>query len=183
MSILKKTALATATAAVFASVPAVAYEAGDMMLRVGAAGVYPTGDSDNITPIDPNAKVEADDAWSLGITFSYMFTDNIGVDPTEVYVVYNKNGGSNVTIPMSALGGDLFSAGIPGPAGTCLNKWGRARFPCFLPACANSILAGLRRPATVVAARRIGYKYLNRLRVTARIEMALPRGIEPLLPA
>ena len=70
MSILKKTALATATAAVFASVPAVAYEAGDMMLRVGAAGVYPTGDSDNITPIDPNAKVEADDAWSLGITFS-----------------------------------------------------------------------------------------------------------------
>ena len=85
MSILKKTALATATAAIFASVPAVAYEAGDMMLRVGAAGVYPTGDSDNITPIDPNAKVEADDAWSLGITFSYMFTDNIGLGVLGAY--------------------------------------------------------------------------------------------------
>lgn len=85
MSILKKAALAAATAAVFSSAPALAYEKGDMMLRVGAAGVYPTGDSDNITPIDPNAKVEADDAWSLGITFSYMFTDSIGLGVLAAY--------------------------------------------------------------------------------------------------
>jgi outer membrane protein len=85
MSILKKTALAAATAAVFASAPALAYEAGDMMLRVGAAGVYPTSDSEEITAIAPGAKVEADDAWSLGITFSYMFTDNIGLGVLGAY--------------------------------------------------------------------------------------------------
>jgi outer membrane protein len=85
MSILKKTALAAATAAVFASTSAFAYEAGDMMLRVGAAGVYPTGDSEDIDGLPANAKVEADDAWSLGITFSYMFTDNIGLGVLGAY--------------------------------------------------------------------------------------------------
>jgi outer membrane protein len=85
MKILRKSALTVAMAAVFASSSAFAYEAGDMMVRVGAAGVYPTGDSDNITPVDPNAKVEADDAWSLGITFSYMFTDSIGLGVLGAY--------------------------------------------------------------------------------------------------
>jgi len=85
MTILKKTALAAATAAVFASASAFAYEAGDMMLRVGAAGVYPTSDSEEITAIAPGAKVEADDAWSLGISFAYMFTDNIGVGVLGAY--------------------------------------------------------------------------------------------------
>lgn len=78
MSILKKTALAAATAAVFASAPALAYEAGDMMLRVGAAGVYPTGESDDLAAV-PGGSVEADSAWSLGITFTYMLTDQLGL--------------------------------------------------------------------------------------------------------
>ena len=85
MSTLKKTALAAATAAVFASASAFAYEAGDMVLRVGAAGVYPTGDSEDITAIAPGAKVEADDAWSLGLSFAYMFTDNIGLGVLGAY--------------------------------------------------------------------------------------------------
>lgn len=58
---------------------ALAYQAGDLVVRAGAAGVMPSGDSDEITAIAPGAKVEAQDAWSLGLTFTYMATDNIGV--------------------------------------------------------------------------------------------------------
>lgn len=57
---------------------ALAYQAGDFVVRAGAAGVMPTGDSDPI-PALSNAKIEAQDAWSLGLTFTYMATDNIGV--------------------------------------------------------------------------------------------------------
>ena len=85
MTSLKRAALGAAIATTMISAPALAYEAGDMMLRVGAAGVYPTGESENITPIAPGAKVEADSAWSLGITFSYMITDSIGVGVLGAY--------------------------------------------------------------------------------------------------
>jgi outer membrane protein len=61
------------------SLPVSAYEAGDIVLRAGVAGVLPTGQSEKITAIAPGARVEADDAWSLGLTGTYMFTDNIGV--------------------------------------------------------------------------------------------------------
>ena len=61
------------------SLPASAYEAGDLVLRAGAAGVLPTGESETISEIAPGAKVEADDDWSLGLTGTYMVTDNIGV--------------------------------------------------------------------------------------------------------
>jgi outer membrane protein len=85
MTNLKNAALVAAIAATMISAPAMAYKAGDMMVRVGAAGVYPTGDSEDITPIAAGAKVEADSAWSLGITFSYMLTDNIGLGVLGAY--------------------------------------------------------------------------------------------------
>lgn len=56
-----------------------AYETGDIILRAGAAGVFPTGDSENITPLDPGAKVEVDDTWSLGLTGTYMVTNKLGI--------------------------------------------------------------------------------------------------------
>jgi outer membrane protein len=56
-----------------------ATQAGDMILRAGLAGVLPTGDSDEIATIASGAKVEADDGYSLGITFTWMATDNLGV--------------------------------------------------------------------------------------------------------
>ncbi len=59
--------------------PAFAYEAGDMILRAGAAGVFPTADSGTIAIFGPGAKVEADDAWSLGLTGTYMLGKNLGV--------------------------------------------------------------------------------------------------------
>ncbi len=58
---------------------ALAYQAGDLVVRAGAAGVLPTGESDEISPLGAGAKVEAQDTWSLGLTFTYMATDNLGV--------------------------------------------------------------------------------------------------------
>jgi len=78
MNTLKEVALIAAMAATFTAAPAMAYEAGDFIARAGAAGVFPTGESDDLAAV-PGGKVEADDAWSLGLTFSYLFTDNIGV--------------------------------------------------------------------------------------------------------
>ncbi len=86
MGTLKKTVLGTVlVGSCFAATPIMAYEAGDMMLRLGAAGVYPTDDSDNINGLPAGSKVEADSAWSLGVTFTYMFTDNIGVGVLAAY--------------------------------------------------------------------------------------------------
>ncbi|MBU1191112.1 MAG: outer membrane beta-barrel protein [Gammaproteobacteria bacterium] len=63
-----------------ASAPSLAgVQQGDILVRAGVAYVSPQGDSDEITGIGAGAKVEADDATSLGITFTYMATDNIGI--------------------------------------------------------------------------------------------------------
>jgi outer membrane protein len=73
-----KKQLLTALFTTLITTSAQAWQSGDILLRAGAAGVYPTGDG-SIDFTDPNAKVEADDAWSLGISLSYMVTNNIGV--------------------------------------------------------------------------------------------------------
>jgi outer membrane protein len=52
-----------------------AYQAGDMVLRAGLAGVLPTGDGTHPAGL----KTEADDGYSLGITFTWMATDNLGL--------------------------------------------------------------------------------------------------------
>jgi outer membrane protein len=75
---MMKKRFATTLLAALVATSAHAYQAGDMMLRVGAAGVLPTSESDPI-PALSNAKIEAQDAWSLGITFTYMATDNLGI--------------------------------------------------------------------------------------------------------
>ena len=56
-----------------------AYEAGDWVLRAGPAGMLVTGESDLIPAFAPDAKVQADDAWSLGLTGTYMVTSRIGI--------------------------------------------------------------------------------------------------------
>jgi len=67
------------TGALLGSATAVAWQAGDIILRAGAAGVLPDSDSERITPLSADARVEAQDAWSLGLTMTYMATKNIGV--------------------------------------------------------------------------------------------------------
>jgi outer membrane protein len=56
-----------------------AYEAGDWVLRAGPAGVLVTGESNLIPELAVDGKVEAKDAWSLGLTGTYMVTRNIGI--------------------------------------------------------------------------------------------------------
>lgn len=79
---LKKTlapsVLATSIALAF-STPAMAYEAGDILLRVGTATVAPEKTSDDIDQVAGQA-VEANDNTQLGISGTYMITDQLGVE-------------------------------------------------------------------------------------------------------
>lgn len=61
------------------AVPATAYQAGDIIVRAGAAGVLPDGDGGTHPAAPPGPNVEADDDWSLGLTATWMATNNIGV--------------------------------------------------------------------------------------------------------
>lgn len=56
-----------------------AYEAGNLILRAGVAGVFPTGSSDSITPLASGARVEAQSAVTLGLTGTWMITDTLGI--------------------------------------------------------------------------------------------------------
>src|SRR5690606_40256319 len=71
---MMKTLLAAAVVA--ASVPAMAYEAGDMMVKAGVINVNPK--SDNIDLGGSYAQI--DDNTQLGLTFTYMVTPQIGVE-------------------------------------------------------------------------------------------------------
>jgi len=67
-------------AAVMAAAPTVqAYEAGDFIGRVGAATVAPDASSDPITNVAADARVDVDNDTQLGLTLSYMLTDQIGL--------------------------------------------------------------------------------------------------------
>lgn len=59
-----------------------AYEAGDFIVRAGAAMVDPNENSGTISPaaISPAGEVGIDDDLQLGLTGTYMFTDNIGLE-------------------------------------------------------------------------------------------------------
>jgi len=76
--------LALAVALASGSMLAQAYQAGDLILRLGAATVAPNDDSDNITlPTDPVTVlrgVEVDDDTQLGIIPAIMVTDHWGFE-------------------------------------------------------------------------------------------------------
>lgn len=78
MHALRTTVWGAALAAVVATFPAAAYEAGDFIVRLGAAGVYPNDESDSLNAI-AGSEVAVDNTWSAGITLTYMATDRIGV--------------------------------------------------------------------------------------------------------
>jgi len=60
------------------AMPVSAYQAGDLILRAGVAGVLPDGDG-GTHPAAAGPNVEAGDGWSLGLTATWMATNNIGV--------------------------------------------------------------------------------------------------------
>jgi outer membrane protein len=58
-----------------------AYEKGDWVIRAGPTNVDPDTDSDAFDIAGLAAvEVDVDDAWALGISATYMFTDSIGVE-------------------------------------------------------------------------------------------------------
>ncbi|MDI6807636.1 MAG: S8 family serine peptidase [Candidatus Eisenbacteria bacterium] len=76
---------------------------------------------------------------------SATITDNVGVDPSNVFVVYNKNGGGNTTLPMASLGGDVYAASIPGPSvlGDVYNYYILARDIAAVPNTARDPIVGV----------------------------------------
>ncbi|MCP4065806.1 outer membrane protein OmpW [Marinobacter flavimaris] len=72
--------LGVLAAAVMAAAPAVqAYEAGDFIGRVGVVTVAPDASSDPITNLSSDARVDVDNDTQLGLTLSYMLTDQLGL--------------------------------------------------------------------------------------------------------
>lgn len=59
-----------------------AHEAGDFIVRAGVASVNPDEDSGNLQPavVSPNGQVSIDSDTQLGLTLTYMLTDNWGVE-------------------------------------------------------------------------------------------------------
>lgn len=59
---------------------ALAVEQGDWIVRVGAAHVSPDASSDPLTTVAANATLDVESDTQLGINFTYMYTDNIGIE-------------------------------------------------------------------------------------------------------
>ena len=65
------------------STAALAHEAGDILVRVGAATVFTNTDSTAVTGLPDgvnNATVDVNNNTQLGLTAAYMFTDNFGLE-------------------------------------------------------------------------------------------------------
>lgn len=56
---------------------AMAHQAGDFIVRAGTATVRPTESSENVMGL---GGFKIDNDTQLGLTFSYLITDNIGVE-------------------------------------------------------------------------------------------------------
>ncbi|MBU2978472.1 OmpW family outer membrane protein [Alteromonas sp. C1M14] len=80
---MKKTTLATLILAAIAS-PAMAYDAGDIIVRAGLTTVTPNDDSSNVNVDALGGNVgmgaEVDSNTQLGLNFVYMFDSNWGVE-------------------------------------------------------------------------------------------------------
>jgi len=75
--------LAVAASIGLAATQAIAYEAGDMILRAGVAHVNPNDDSSdlNINGSDfSNTEAQVDSGTALGNTFTYMLSSNLGIE-------------------------------------------------------------------------------------------------------
>ncbi|MCG8670320.1 MAG: outer membrane beta-barrel protein [Pseudomonadales bacterium] len=83
MKLVKKVLAPVAVSMVAMGVgQAMAYEAGDIVIRGGYASVNPDSTSDDVFPdvLGSNRKVEADDGSALGISLTYMLDANLGIE-------------------------------------------------------------------------------------------------------
>ncbi|EJL3948253.1 outer membrane protein OmpW [Vibrio parahaemolyticus] len=75
---MKKTICSLAVVAALVSPSVFAHKQGDFVLRVGAASVVPNDSSGKILGSQEELKVDSN--TQLGLTFGYMFTDNISLE-------------------------------------------------------------------------------------------------------
>ncbi|GAA6133248.1 outer membrane beta-barrel protein [Oceaniserpentilla sp. 4NH20-0058] len=75
---LQTSALILSSTIAFAA-PAMAYDAGDILMRVGTATVTPESISDDLDQV-AGAQASANSNTQLGISGTYMLTNNIGVE-------------------------------------------------------------------------------------------------------
>ncbi|TOE35038.1 outer membrane protein OmpW [Vibrio parahaemolyticus] len=75
---MKKTICSLAVVAALVSPSVFAHKQGDFVLHVGAASVVPNDSSDKILGSQEELKVDSN--TQLGLTFGYMFTDNISLE-------------------------------------------------------------------------------------------------------
>ncbi|CRY64677.1 outer membrane protein W [Yersinia pekkanenii] len=74
---MKKITLALLAVATLAPTAASAHQAGDYIFRAGTATVRPNTGSDDVLGY---GSFKADNNTQFGLTFSYLITDNIGVE-------------------------------------------------------------------------------------------------------
>jgi len=88
---MRKSLALTITAALLVAAPvALAHDAGDFYMRVGATNVDPDDNNGSIdlSAVDPalgNQNIEVDDAWSMTFTASYQWTKNWAVELLAAY--------------------------------------------------------------------------------------------------
>jgi outer membrane protein len=86
----KSLALSITAALLLAGPLALAHDAGDFYMRVGASNVDPDDNNGSIdlSAVDPalgNQNIEVDDAWSMTFTASYQWTKNWAVELLAAY--------------------------------------------------------------------------------------------------
>ncbi len=74
---MKKAICTLAVLTALTSAQAFAHKEGDFIIRAGLASVVPNDDSDELAP---GVKLEVDSNTQIGLTFGYMFTDNISFE-------------------------------------------------------------------------------------------------------
>jgi len=75
---LLKTLLASAVTV--SAMPALAYEAGDILVKAGAVHVAPKDNNANASAVVPNTKLDVQSDTQLGLTAVYMVTPKVGVE-------------------------------------------------------------------------------------------------------
>lgn len=75
---LLKTLLASAVAV--SAMPALAYEAGDIIVKAGVVNVNPKDSNADTSALVPNSELTVKDDTQLGLTGVYMVTPNVGVE-------------------------------------------------------------------------------------------------------
>ena len=69
-----------ASAVAFASVPAMAYEAGDIQIKAGVISVMPKDDNADTSALVADSNLTITSDTQLGLTATYMVTPNIGLE-------------------------------------------------------------------------------------------------------